>query len=69
LCLFNNMKREIIARKLEACNTRAQLLDLVEALIQQERESVIDGTIQNLDRSDRGYNRVVNRLMGLRQEK
>ncbi len=63
------MKREILARKLGTCNTHAQLLDQVEALLQQERELVLDQAIQNLDRRDPGYNRVVNRLMALRKEK
>lgn len=63
------MKREILARTLEACTTRAQLLDQVEALLQREREEVLDQAMQNLDRRDPGYNRVVNRLMALRKEK
>lgn len=63
------MKREILARTLGACNTHAQLLDQVEALIREERESVLDQAIQNLDRRDPGYNLVVNRLMALRKEK
>ena len=44
------MKREILARKLGACNTHAQLLDQVEALIREEREVVLAQAIQNLDR-------------------
>jgi len=63
------MKREIIARKLGTCNTHAQVLDQVEALIREERESVLDQALQNLDRRDPGYNLVVNRLMALRKEK
>ena len=63
------MKREILARKLGACNTDAQLLDQVEALIREERELVLAQAIQNLDRRDPGYNLVVNRLMALRKEK
>ena len=63
------MKREILARTLGVCNTHAQVLDQVEALIREERELVLDQAIQNLDRRDPGYNRVVNRLMALRREK
>ena len=63
------MKREILARKLGACNTHAQLLDQVEALIREEREVVLAQAIQNLDRRDPGYNLVVNRLMALCKEK
>lgn len=63
------MKREILARTLGACNTHAQVLDQVETLLQQERELVLDQALQNLERRDPGYNRVVNRLMALRKEK
>lgn len=63
------MKREILARELDACTTRAQLLDVVEALVKQQRDTILDQVQCNLDTRDPGYNRVVNRLMALRQEK
>lgn len=49
-------------------NTTAQLKDRLQALARRDREALIDRVIEQLDRRDAGYNRVLNRLLELRKE-
>jgi len=62
------MTRQEIDSALKQCNTPAQLGDKLEALAKRDRELLIDRVIEQLDKRDGGYNRVLNRLLEIRKE-
>ena len=62
------MTRQEIDSALKQCNTPAQLADKLEALAKRDRELLIDRVIEQLDKRDVGYNRVLNRLLEIRKE-
>ena len=62
------MTRQEIDSALKPCNTPAQLGDKLEALARRDSCTLIDRVIGHLDKRDRGYNRVLNRLLEIRKE-